>query len=108
MILRGLSVKPLRGWGARAKYFIAVWDNCRNTGYSGRIGIHEILVLNDELRDMIAAGSSAHQIRKAAEQQGMINIRTDGFRKVQEGLTTIDEVLTAVGDIQDLSRMSAQ
>jgi type IV pilus assembly protein PilB len=106
--------RPLRkalekmGCGCEVFYRGVGCRNCRNTGYNGRIGIHEILVLNDELRDMIAAGSGAHQIRKTAEQQGMINIRTDGFRKVQEGLTTVEEVLNAVGDIHDLAQLASR
>ncbi len=81
--------------------------NCRNTGYKGRIGIHELLIITDDIRDMIVAGASAHQIRKAAEANGMVNIRQDGFRKVQEGLTTIEEVLHAVGDIVELAEAGA-
>jgi type IV pilus assembly protein PilB len=81
--------------------------NCRNTGYKGRIGIHELLIITDDIRDMIVAGASAHQIRKAAEANGMVNIRQDGFRKVQEGLTTIEEVLHAVGDIVELADIGA-
>lgn len=104
--------RPLRkalermGYAAESFFKGVGCRNCRNTGYRGRVGIHELLILNDEIRDMIVAGASAHQVRKAAETQGMINLRQDGFRKVQEGLTTVEEVLHAVGDIGDWAGLS--
>ncbi len=72
---------------------------CRNTGFSGRVGIHEIMVLTDELRDAIVAGKSVIDLRRIAGSQGMITLRQDGFRKVREGLTTIEEVLQVAGEI---------
>ncbi len=71
---------------------------CRNTGYSGRIAIHELLVIDDRLRDAIVAGESVTVLRQMAEQQGMVTLRFDGFRKVKEGITTADEVLRVAGD----------
>lgn len=72
--------------------------HCRNTGYSGRVGIHELLIIDDTLRDQIVAGASITQLRKTAEDSGMITLRYDGFRKVREGLTTVEEVIQAAGD----------
>ena len=72
---------------------------CRNTGYSGRVGIHEILIITDELRDVIVAGASVIELRRIGVQQGMITLRHDGFRKVREGLTTVEEVLQIAGDV---------
>jgi type IV pilus assembly protein PilB len=72
--------------------------HCRNTGYSGRVGLHELMILDDALRDAIVAGSSVSQIRKMAVQSGMITLSFDGFRKVREGLTTVEEVLQAAGE----------
>ncbi|GAB6165861.1 hypothetical protein JCM19992_18610 [Thermostilla marina] len=71
---------------------------CRNTGYRGRLGIHELLIITDEIRDSIVTNPSVHQLRRLAEQNGMQSLRIDGFRKVQEGLTTVEEVLHVVGD----------
>jgi type IV pilus assembly protein PilB len=71
---------------------------CRNTGYSGRIGVHEMLTINDELRDAITAGASIQQFREIAMRGGMITLRHDGFRKVREGITTIEEILHIAGD----------
>jgi type IV pilus assembly protein PilB len=77
---------------------------CRNTGYSGRLGIHELLIVNDELRDAIAAGASIGELRRIADRGGMISLRHDGFRKVREGITTIEEILHISGDITEGSR----
>jgi type IV pilus assembly protein PilB len=70
---------------------------CRNTGFSGRIGVHEILVVNDELRDSIVAAAPINRFREVASNAGMITLRHDGLRKVREGITTIEEVLQLVG-----------
>jgi type IV pilus assembly protein PilB len=72
--------------------------HCRNTGYSGRIGIHELLLLDDELRDLITANASLAAIRGLARQKGMVTLRHDGFRKVREGITTVEEILHAAGE----------
>jgi type IV pilus assembly protein PilB len=71
---------------------------CRNTGYSGRIGVHELLAIDDELRDAITAEAAIGTIRQLAADKNMITLRTDGFRKVREGITTVEEVLHVAGD----------
>ncbi len=71
---------------------------CRNTGFSGRAGIHEILMINDELRDAIVANQSINELRRTAMRAGMISLRQDGFRKVREGLTSVEEVMQLIGD----------
>jgi type IV pilus assembly protein PilB len=76
---------------------------CRNTGYSGRVGIHELLIMDDELRDAIVSNPSISAIREIAQRRGMVTLKHDGFRKVREGLTTIEEVLHAAGEARDLS-----
>jgi len=73
---------------------------CRNTGYSGRIGLHEVLVLDDELRDYIVSDPSLGGIRRRALARGMVTLHVDGFRKVREGITTIEEVLQVAGTVQ--------
>jgi type IV pilus assembly protein PilB len=75
-------------------------ENCRKTGYSGRCGIYEVLVLNNELRDIIATSPNLVELRRACEQQGMISLRDDGVRKIIQGVTTLEEVLRATEDIQ--------
>jgi type IV pilus assembly protein PilB len=68
---------------------------CRNTGYSGRIGIHECLVFNDALRDLVNSTPRLSQLRACAKEQGMTTLRYDGLAKVKEGLTTVEEVFNA-------------
>jgi type II secretion system protein E len=74
---------------------------CRNTGYRGRTGIHELLVNNDKLKDMIVQRVNAGVIRaEAIAHGGMRTLRQDGWMKVQRGITTIDEVArTTAGDV---------
>jgi type IV pilus assembly protein PilB len=66
---------------------------CRNTGYSGRIGIHELLVIDDTLRDMISARKQLSELRAYARSRGVPSLAYDGLTKVKEGITTIEEVL---------------
>lgn len=74
---------------------------CRNTGFSGRVGVHELLVINDELRDAIVSDPAIGPIRKIAARHGMITLRQDGFRKAKEGITTVEEILHVAGDSRD-------
>ncbi len=74
---------------------------CRNTGFSGRIGVHELLVIGDDVRDVIVNNPSLAAIRQIAERNGMITLRHDGFRKVREGVTTIEEILHVGGDVTE-------
>jgi general secretion pathway protein E len=71
-------------------------DSCRGTGYRGRVGIFEVLVMNDDLRDAIAAGASRAQLRMLAADAGLASMRTDGWQKVESGLTTVEEVARVV------------
>ena len=74
---------------------------CRNTGYSGRLGVHELLFVNDELRDAVVAGKSVAELRRIAGCYDMITLRHDGFRKIREGLTSLDEVIQICGDVSE-------
>lgn len=65
---------------------------CNNTGYKGRTAIHEFMVINDEIRELINTVSSAAVLREAAQRNGMSTLRDAGMQKIYEGLTTIDEV----------------
>ena len=71
-------------------------SKCRQSGFSGRIGVYELLVPNSEMRDMIAANASLSELRRAALQQNMITLRQDGLAKVKNGITTMEEVLGVV------------
>jgi type IV pilus assembly protein PilB len=74
---------------------------CRNTGYSGRIGVHELFTINDETRDAIVRGANITELRRVGLDNGMVTLRVDGFRKVREGITTIEEVLHIAGEVID-------
>jgi len=80
---------------------------CRNTGYSGRIGIHELLIMDDELSDTIVSDPSIGSIREIARRRGMVTLKHDGFRKVREGITTIEEVLHVAGDAREFAGLAA-
>jgi type II secretory ATPase GspE/PulE/Tfp pilus assembly ATPase PilB-like protein len=66
---------------------------CKETGFVGRLGIFELLLINDEVKNMIVAKKSANEIKKAAISSGMRVLIDDGLEKVQKGITTIEEVL---------------
>jgi type II secretory ATPase GspE/PulE/Tfp pilus assembly ATPase PilB-like protein len=66
---------------------------CRNTGYRGRLGIYELLVTTDEIREFVHARASSWKVREAALNQGMITLRQDGWRKMILGDTSSEEVL---------------
>jgi len=66
---------------------------CNNEGYTGRIGLFEILSMTDQLSDIILKMPEEREILKEAKRQGMINMKQDGILKVLAGVTTIEEVL---------------
>jgi len=68
-------------------------DTCNNTGYKGRVGLFELMILNDDLRDMIMRNSSTDELRDSARSYGMVTLRDAGIRAAFEGTTTVDEVL---------------
>jgi type IV pilus assembly protein PilB len=68
-------------------------ERCGGTGYKGRYAIHELLVVDDEIRHAIVAGKSATEIKEMARQKGMKTLREDGIYKALLGITTLEEVL---------------
>ncbi len=66
---------------------------CRNTGYLGRIAIHELFVPNQEVQELITRNASFKEIREAAIKNGMAPLRLDGLQKAKAGITSVDEVL---------------
>lgn len=70
-------------------------EQCRNTGYKGRLGIYELLTLDDETRNFITGNPSLTELRHFVNNKGMVSLRQDGFAKVAEGLTTVEEILRA-------------
>jgi len=72
-------------------------SECRNTGYRGRIGIFEVLVLDDTLKRHLASGHEVDVIRHAAAEGGMRTLRQDAWNKVSAGATTVEEVIRVLG-----------
>lgn len=68
-------------------------DECHQTGFKGRIGIHEVLEMSAQIRDLIMQHANAGQIRETAIKNGMVTMLEDGFEKAMLGITSIEEVL---------------
>jgi type IV pilus assembly protein PilB len=66
---------------------------CRETGYAGRLGLFEMLLLDDFLRDAVARNPNVTEFRRVCTERGMVTLREDGFKKVVTGMTTVEEVL---------------
>lgn len=74
--------------------------SCRGTGFRGRVGIFEILVVSDTIRELIYGGASSVRLQAQARSEGMRTMREDGVRKIIAGLTTVEEVASlTVGDV---------
>ena len=73
---------------------------CRNTGYSGRVALYEMLVMDDTIRDEVTGNPSVTEMRRLVRERGMITLREDGFEKVKSGLTTVEEVLRVTETIR--------
>jgi general secretion pathway protein E len=80
----GESIRVWRGAGC---------ENCFGTGFTGRVGVFEMMELNDEIRQLIMKNTDAVGITTVARRNGMRNLREDGWLKVQSGVTTAEEVL---------------
>ena len=68
-------------------------ENCNNTGYKGRVGLFELLIMNNELRELIMRNASADELREAAQRGGMVTLRDDGMKGCFAGLTSAEEVI---------------
>ena len=73
-------------------------ENCTNTGYRGRKGLYELMIIDNDIRKLIVDNASAHLIRDLARQKGMKILREDGWEKVLNGVTTPEEVLRVTLD----------
>lgn len=84
----GLSAK------SKAKFYRgAGCDDCRHTGYKGRVGIYEVLYMDDRLRNMVLKQTPEQDIRKVLKAAGFKTLLDDGWDKITDGITTVDEVL---------------
>ena len=96
--LRALRIEPGQLGEAQVMKPVGC-DQCRNTGYKGRMGIFEIFIIDDEVRHMINKRESTLHLRQRARELGMRTLREDGVRKVLSGLTSAEEVISiTIGD----------
>jgi len=84
--------------GSNIVYQATGCDACSGTGYSGRIAIHELFPLDEEMHRVILSGADATVLHAAARQQGMITLYEDGLRKVVQGITSLQEVMRVTQD----------
>ncbi|GIW82823.1 MAG: type IV fimbrial assembly protein PilB [Gemmatales bacterium] len=91
-ILMELNLTPEQIKGKKF-YYGRGCEMCNNTGHKGRCGLYELVLMNDDLRDLIASGASTDQLRAACRQQGMTTLREAGLRAIFNGITTVDEVI---------------
>ncbi len=98
-MLMELELKPEDVEG-QIFYFGAGCDYCNHTGYRGRIGIYEIMLFGDEIRNLIMKHASTNVLREAAQRNGMRSLREAGLLAIYDGISTIEEVVreTLVGD----------
>jgi type IV pilus assembly protein PilB len=97
--LRALNLEPSQPSEAHVMVPVGC-EECRHTGYMGRIGIFEIFEIDDEVRHIITQPQSTLSLRKRARELGMRTLREDGVRKVLAGLTSAEEVISiTLGDI---------
>ena len=70
-------------------------DECEQKGFTGRLGIYELLMVEDAVGELVLKSADAQSIKRAAQQRGMSTLRDDGARKVLAGITTVEEVVAA-------------
>ena len=89
-----------REYGLRTSgtYVASGCPACRGTGYSGRRGVFEVMEIESEMRDLIARNPSSDEARELALQNGMTSLLADGIRRVNEGLTTLEEAIRCGGN----------
>jgi type IV pilus assembly protein PilB len=68
-------------------------EKCNNTGYMGRVAIYEVMPVNEKLATLIIGKATASEIQSAAMEEGMLSMKQDGYAKVLEGVTTMEEVV---------------
>jgi type II secretory ATPase GspE/PulE/Tfp pilus assembly ATPase PilB-like protein len=84
--------------GAVKLYQGAGCEACLSTGYTGRTAIFELLVMDDDIKDLVIQRQGAHVIKQAALAKGMTTLRQDGLRRVLAGMTTLEEVYRVTQD----------
>ena len=85
-----LTLEQVKG---RKFYYGEGCDKCNNLGFKGRTGLYELLVMNDDLRDMVSRGASTDAIRQYSRKMGTFSLREAGLQALFAGITTLDEVV---------------
>jgi general secretion pathway protein E len=96
---------------SRTVYSAVGCESCSDTGYSGRVAIHELFALDSEMHRVIMGGADATVLHSTARKQGMVTLYEDGLRKVVQGVTSLNEVLRVTqdqGEAQDLDAQQSQ
>jgi len=83
----------MQGMDTRVMWAPKGCERCRSTGFSGRVGVYEMLTIDDQVRDIIARNPNVAEFRRMCMERGMVPLRQDGLKKVKAGLTTVQEVL---------------
>lgn len=91
-MIQEYGLKPATPGAAVEIYRAKGCTDCRGVGYKGRTGIFEVLVMDDQLRDLVSARASSIALCREARRKGMVTLRDDGMRKVLAGITTVEEV----------------
>jgi type IV pilus assembly protein PilB len=91
-MLMELNLTPADVRGKRF-YYGRGCDRCNNTGFKGRMGLFELVIVNDDVRDLISQGASTDELRNACKKHGMTTLRESGLQALFAGLTTIEEVV---------------
>lgn len=93
---------PIEELETKTIYEPAGCDDCRGSGFKGRTGIYEILIVDDHVRPLIINRASSGEIKREALKHGLHTLRDDGWRKVLDGVTTVEEVMRVSEDDEDL------
>jgi type IV pilus assembly protein PilB len=99
-----LVMKRLKETGAHKRKTVSTYhgkgcDQCNHSGYQGRLGIFEVLEMDDDIRELVMRNANSKEISQKAIENGMTTMLDDGIRKVLEGITTVDEVLRVTGAV---------
>jgi type II secretion system protein E len=101
-LLRNLSMNGAGGGPVDAQYMHGKGcQECRETGYAGRIGIFELLLIDDAIRSLIVSRSSSREVQTAARKSGFTTLRENGLGKAAKGLTTLEEVMRVTQEIEE-------
>jgi general secretion pathway protein E/type IV pilus assembly protein PilB len=98
--ITGVDAHEVKAWQGRG------CPECNNSGYRGRLAIFEMFLVDEEMQDLISAHTTNTELRRVARQRGMLTLRENGWEKVSQGLTSIDEISRITGAMQ-ISYISA-